>query len=211
MPTLLKTGDYIKMIEINYTNHYFNLSREKLLEVLKNKLSNFRFNHVLRVEQKALELATRYQYENIEQVSIAALVHDYAKEFDDELFINKIKDKALDPDLLNWGNMIWHGVVGAEFIHDDLKITDEDILNAVRHHTVGATYMTLLDKIIYMADYIEDGRDFPEVAKVREITFKNIDEGVAWQTLHTIEYLLNKKVPIYPQTINTYNVWVAKK
>lgn len=199
------------MIEIKYSQRYFDLSRTELLTILKGTLSEFRFQHVLRVEQKALELAAKFQYQNLEKVSITALVHDYSKEFTDDKFIKKIKDKALDADLLNWGNMIWHGIVGAEFIHDDLKITDEDILNAVRRHTVGAQYMTLLDKIIYMADYIEDGRDFPKVNEVREITFKNIDEGVAWQTLNTIKYLLDKKVPIYPQTLSTYNKWVAKK
>ena len=199
------------MIEIKYSQRYFDLSRTELLTILKGTLSEFRYQHVLRVEQKALELAAKFQYQNLEKVSITALVHDYSKEFTDDKFIKKIKDKALDADLLNWGNMIWHGIVGAEFIHDDLKITDEDILNAVRRHTVGAQYMTLLDKIIYMADYIEDGRDFPKVNEVREITFKNIDEGVAWQTLNTIKYLLDKKVPIYPQTLSTYNKWVAKK
>ena len=78
---------------------------------------------------------------------IAGPVHDYAKEKTDEQFIEKIKAKKLDSDLLNWGNFIWHGVVGAEFIKDELKITDEEILNAVRRHAGGSSLeMTTLDQ-----------------------------------------------------------------
>jgi predicted HD superfamily hydrolase involved in NAD metabolism len=166
---------------------------------------------VLRVEAKALELAEHFAVADLEQVSVAALVHDYAKERSEDDFEAKIIEKNLDPDLLNWGNAIWHGVVGAEMIHDELQITDEDILNAVRRHTTGDVFMTTLDKLVYMADYIEDGRDFPGVDEVRQTTLANLDAGVAWQTAHTLNYLMAKQAVIYPKTILTYNAWVAQK
>ncbi|QBO36767.1 HD domain-containing protein [Periweissella cryptocerci] len=197
--------------KIEYSNRYFAGNHEALVAKLRGALSDFRFEHVLRVEAKALEFAEHLGVKDFEQVSVAALVHDYAKERSAEEFQQVIVAKHLDPDLLNWGNAIWHGVVGAEMIHDELQVTDEDILNAVRRHTTGDVFMTTLDKIIYMADYIEDGRDFPGVDEVREVTFNNIDEGVAWQTGHTLNYLMAKQALIYPKTILTYNAWVAQK
>ena len=121
-----------------------------------------------------------------------------------------IKAKGLAPDLLNWNNFIWHGVVGAEIIKDELKITDDTILNAVRHHTVGAPQMSTLDQIVYVADFIEAGRDFPGVSEAREIAAKDLTAAVSFETKHTLLYLLNGNKTIYPAAILTYNAYVAK-
>src|SRR5699024_7290016 len=115
-----------------------------------------------------------------------------------------------DPDLLNWGNFIWHGEVGAEIIQDELKITDEEILNAVRCHTIGAVQMTTLDKIVYVADYVEPGRDFPGANYAREVAFADLDDGVRYETQHTLQYLLENNQKIYPAAILTYNQWNAE-
>lgn len=194
-----------------YQIHYFPGTRDELVTILRETLSDFRLQHILRVENKALKLAQHYNFQDLERVSVAALVHDYAKERADEDFREVIFDKKLNQDLLNWGNYVWHGFVGAELIHDELKITDEDILNAVRRHTTGASYMTMLDKIIFMADYIEDGRDFEGIEEVRDLTFNNIDDAIIWQLSHTLQYLVTKKTSIHPQTVLTYNAFIAKK
>lgn len=198
------------MKKINYQKHYYNGTRDELITILAEALSESRFQHVLRVEAKALELAENFAVTDLEKVSVAALVHDYAKERSDKEFKQVIVDKHLDQDLLNWGNYVWHGIVGAEMVHDELEITDEDILNAMRRHTTGAPFMTIFDKLIFMADYIEDGRDFPGVEEVRTVTFKDLDAGVVWQVVHTLTYLLGKQTSIHPQTIKTYNAFVAK-
>ena len=166
-----------------------------------------RFEHVLRVEQTAIKLA-RANGVDVEKASIAGLCHDYAKQRPDQDFIDEIHRKGLNPDLLNYGNAIWHGVVGAELIKDELGIWDEDILNAVRHHTTGAAVMSPLEQVVYMADYIEPGRDFPEVYRAREITAKDLGAGVAYQTKQTLEYLVKRNSPVYPTTLDTYNAWV---
>ena len=116
----------------------------------------------------------------------------------------------MDPDLLNWGNFIWHGEVGAEIIQDELKITDEEILNAVRRHTIGAVQMTTLDKIVYVADYVEPGRDFPGANYAREVAFADLDDGMRYETQHTLQYLLENNKKIYPAAILTYNQWNAE-
>ena len=195
--------------ELVYNKSYISMTRSELIDRLKRALKDKRFQHVLRVEETAIELAAQYGVD-IEKASIAGLCHDYAKQRPDEDFIAEIKKKGLNPLLLDYGNAIWHGVVGAELIKDELGIWDEDILNAVRHHTTGAPVMTKLEQVIYMADYIEPGRDFEGVKKARVITAANLQAGVAYQTKHTLAYLIENGKPVYPKTIDTYNAWVPQ-
>lgn len=185
------------------------MTRSELIDHLEKALKDKRFQHVLRVEETAVKLAEQYGVD-VEKASIAGLCHDYAKQRPDEDFIAEIKKKGLNPLLLDYGNAIWHGVVGAELIKDELGIWDEDILNAVRHHTTGAPVMTKLEQVIYMADYIEPGRDFVGVKKARVITAANLQAGVAYQTKHTLAYLIENGKPVYSKTIDTYNAWVPQ-
>jgi predicted HD superfamily hydrolase involved in NAD metabolism len=195
--------------ELVYNKSYIPMTRSELIDRLKKALKDKRFQHVLRVEETAIKLAEQYGVD-VEKASIAGLCHDYAKQRSDEDFIAEIKKKRLNPLLLDYGNAIWHGVVGAELIKDELGIWDEDILNAVRHHTTGAPVMTKLEQVIYMADYIEPGRDFTGVKKARVITAANLQAGVAYQTKHTLAYLIENGKPVYPKTIDTYNAWVPQ-
>lgn len=180
------------------------------MQEVQMHMSEKRFKHVLGVEEAAVALAEKYGA-SPEKASIAALTHDYAKERPDEEFQLVIRRDGFDLDLLNWNNAIWHGIVGADFVQRELGIDDEEILNAIRLHTTGAAEMTLLDKIIYVADYIEPGRDFPGVKEAREIAMTDLDGAVAYETKHTLAHLIETEKPIYPKTIETYNRWVAGK
>ena len=195
--------------QLTYHEQIVPFSRAELVEKLREALSDSRFSHVLRVEQTAIELAG-LNHVDPERASIAGLVHDYAKQRPDEDFIKAIHHYQLDPDLVNWNNAIWHGLVGAELIKAELGIADEDILDAVRYHTTGNRYMTKLAQIIYMADYIEPARDFDGVEKARLLTSQNLELAVAYQTKHTLLYLLENNQRIYPKTIDTYNAWVPQ-
>lgn len=173
-------------------------------------LSEKRYQHCLRVSEYAVKLAQQNQV-NIRQAQIAGLVHDYAKERPDSDFITVINQKRLDPDLLNWGNAVWHGVVGAEMIHDELGITDPEILQAVRDHTTGAGVdMSRLSQVVFMADYLEMGRDFPGVQEARQVTDENLGQGVRFQIQHTLAYLIERTLPIYPKSLTTYNYWIRQ-
>ena len=198
------------MTEIEYQKHYYPGSRSELVKKLKDSLNKqSRFEHCLRVEQTAIQLA-KLNHEDVEKAAVAGLIHDYAKERSAEEFKRVIIAKKMDPDLLNWGNFIWHGEVGAEIIQDELKITDEEILNAVRRHTIGAVQMTTLDNIVYVADYVEPERDFPGANYAREVAFADLDDGVRYETQHTLQYLLENNQKIYPAAILTYNQWNAE-
>lgn len=193
---------------VEYQKHYYAGSRKELIAKVKEQVSEKRFKHILGVEQAALELAQANDYE-LEKASVAALVHDYAKERSEAEFKALIVQTGLEQDLLNWNNFIWHGVVGAEIIKKELKITDEEILNAVRRHTVGAKEMTTLDQIVYVADYIEPGRDFPGVDQARQLAAESLRAAVEFETKHTLLYLMNNNKTIYPAAILTYNAYVA--
>ncbi|EHO50927.1 bis(5'-nucleosyl)-tetraphosphatase (symmetrical) YqeK [Lentilactobacillus kisonensis] len=193
-------NDQLSSAELPFT-------RDQLVQKLKDALTDSRFHHVLRVEQTAMDLA-KTNHVDVKRAGIAGLVHDYAKQRPDADFIQAIKHYHLDPELLNYGNAIWHGVVGWLFVKNELRISDIEILNAVRYHTVGHEYMTPLEQIVYMADYIEPGRDFPGVDEARQLTFDNLKLGVAYQTKQTLAYLVENNKPVFPQTIATYNSWV---
>ncbi|MEK1478867.1 HD domain-containing protein [Limosilactobacillus fermentum] len=193
--------------ELEYHQQLLPLSRAELVDKLRHAMKKKRFDHVLRVEETAIELAKENGVD-LELASIAALCHDYAKQRPNQDFIATIKEKHLDPVLLNYGNAIWHGVVGAELVADELGCHDQRILDAVRQHTVGAPYMTKLAQIVYMADYIEPGRDFEGVELARQVTHQSLAKGVALQTKQTLMYLVSTGKPVYPTTLATYNAWV---
>ncbi|WP_225420416.1 bis(5'-nucleosyl)-tetraphosphatase (symmetrical) YqeK [Lapidilactobacillus bayanensis] len=180
-------------------------TREELVAALHEHLSDQRAAHCLRVEQQAMAIA----YEvgaDVTKAGIAGLLHDYAKERSNAEFVALIKQEHLDPDLLNYGNAIWHGVVGRYFIEQELHIYDEAILQAVARHTVGDPEMTTLDKIIFVADFVEPGRDFPGVNEARAALKISLAAAVAYELQHTILYLVEKQVKIFPRTFETYNV-----
>ncbi|MFD0896174.1 bis(5'-nucleosyl)-tetraphosphatase (symmetrical) YqeK [Loigolactobacillus binensis] len=186
------------------------LTRAELLTRISEQLSASRFAHVQRVEQTAIKLAKKYGAD-VQRASIAGLVHDYAKQRPDQEFKRIIRQQQLDPDLLTANNGIWHGVVGAYLVEQELGIHDTQILNAVRRHTIGAVEMTALDKIIFVADFIEPGRDFPGIEQARAAANESLDAGVRFEISNTLKFLLAKQVNIYPKTIDTYNAWVAGK
>ncbi|PWG01024.1 bis(5'-nucleosyl)-tetraphosphatase (symmetrical) YqeK [Levilactobacillus bambusae] len=195
--------------DLVYHEHLTPYTREELVEKIHTQLKKPRFEHVLRVEQVAMELAKENDAD-VERASIAGLCHDYAKQRPDADFITAIKAYHMDPDLLNYGNAIWHGLVGAELVRRELLIDDEEILNAIRYHTTGAPYMTTLEQIIYMADYIDPKRDFDGVEQARQLSHEDLPKAVAYQTKRTLAYLIAKNAPVYPATLTTYNAWVPQ-
>lgn len=197
------------MNSLEYRKNYYSGTRLELLNNVQTALSDYRYQHVLRVETMALKLAETWQVDP-EIVSVAALVHDYTKERSDDDFIEAIQKYHLSTSLISWGNNIWHGVVGAEIIQSELGISEPIILDAVRQHTTGAEEMTLVSQIIFMADYIESARSFPGIDEVRALAFTDLAASVGWQAQHTLEYLIKNKQRVFPLSLLTYNTWSTK-
>ena len=194
------------MNDLFFKKTYSTLSSAEIVAKEKSNMTEDRFEHCIGVSKTAKKLAELNQYDE-DKAALAGFIHDYAKQVSVEEYREVIKTKGFDQDLLNWNRSIWHGIVGTYFIQRDLKITDSEILTAVRRHTTADVEMTTLDKIVFMADYIEPGRSFPGVEEARKITYANLDKGVGYQLAHTLEFLIEKRNKIYPRTLDAYNVW----
>jgi len=199
----------MKRNEITYTNKYTDLSRDSIINRVSGALSEKRFSHVLRVEQKAIELAEIYEA-NIEKISIAALTHDFAKEQPDQEMRDTIISENMDLELLNYGNNIWHGPVGAVLVEKQLRVSDDEILEAIKNHTIGSPSMGMVEKIIYVADYTEPSRNFEQAETARQKSKESLDQAVSYITRQTIKQLVENKEKIYPMAIETYNAWSTK-
>ena len=162
----------------------------ELKEIVKSKMSLKRFTHTLGVVEMSEKLA-KIHNADIEKCKVAALLHDICKEMDMEYIKNICKNNFMnelsEEDLEN--NEILHGFAGAYYVRNELGIDDKEILSAIKYHTVGAENMTLVEKIVYIADAIEYGRNYPSVAEIREETFKNLDKGILMEIEHKERYL----------------------
>ena len=198
------------MTDLFFKETYSPLSSDEIIAKEKANMDNKRFQHCVRVSETSRKLAKLNDYDE-DKAALAGFVHDYAKQVPVEEYRKVIKNEGFDQDLLNWNRAIWHGIVGTYFIKRDLKITDPGILKAVWLHTTADKEMTTLDKIVFMADFIEPGRDFPGVEEARKITYANLDAGVGYQLAHTLEFLIEQRNKIYPRSLEAYNVWSVNK
>lgn len=193
--------------EISYKENLIQVSREELLDRAQARLSKKRFRHLVGVEETAVHLAERYG-EDKERASIAALLHDYAKEASPEELQAFADHPDYDPDWPEAGNAIWHGPLAVLMAKRDLGLDDHLIEQAVWNHTLGSLAWTRLDKILYIADYIEPNRDFPGVKGARKAAEKSLDRAVDYKIRHSLMHLLESRQTIHPQTIAVYNQWV---
>lgn len=194
--------------DIVYDKSWIPYTREELLAKIEKSMSPRRFNHVLGVEKTAIELAEKYGGD-VNMASLAALVHDYAKERSDLVFFDLIRANERFRPLISFGNNIWHSILGAELVRYELDVHNEEVLHAVQVHTTGAPRMSLLDKILFVADYIEPGRKFSGVKTARLLAEDDLNAAVAYELKHTLLHLIELNQPVYPLTIEAYNKWVA--
>lgn len=170
---------------------------------LSNKLSKKRFIHTLGVVNSAMYLAKKYGA-NIEDAHLAALLHDCAKEIPLLKMRDLVADLPCDQDMLHSGALL-HGLAGMVLANTQYGVTNPDILEAIRVHTTGKENMSKLDKIIFLADYIEPNRKFPGVNDIRLAAEQSLDAGVLCGFDMTIRHLIDSGDSIYPLTILSRN------
>lgn len=180
------------------------MNRNEALQLVKAQLTEKRYVHTLGVAESAVELAERYGAD-VKKAELAAIFHDYAKFRPKEEMKQIIMEQNITKDLLEYHSELWHAPVGAYLVEQEAGITDQEILDAIAYHTSGRIGMTLLDKVVYLADYIEPGRSFPGVEEVRKLAEQNLDAAVIQAVRNTINFLMMKKQVIYPATFHTYN------
>jgi predicted HD superfamily hydrolase involved in NAD metabolism len=175
-----------------------------LQQATKKQLTPARWEHTLGVAQTAMKLAEREGVDP-KKAEIAAILHDYCKFWSADELTAWIKKYHLPLDLLDYNKELWHAPVGAEVARVDFGITDEDILNAIRYHTSGRPRMSKLEKIIYLADYIEPGRRFPGVDEVRELADIDLDQALLQAMSNSIIFLIERQQKVYPLTLQARN------
>ncbi|WP_100406724.1 bis(5'-nucleosyl)-tetraphosphatase (symmetrical) YqeK [Bacillus solitudinis] len=180
------------------------MERSKALEIVKPHLTAHRYEHTLGVIETAVELAERVGV-NKQKAELAAVFHDYAKFRDKNEMRQLVKESLPDKLILEYGSELLHAPCGAYYVEHEVGITDKETLDAIKYHTTGRPGMTLLDKVLYLADYIEPGRDFPGVAEVRELAKTSIDEAIIQALNNTMIFLLKRRQQIFPETLATYN------
>jgi predicted HD superfamily hydrolase involved in NAD metabolism len=185
------------------------MEREKALQLVKKQLTEHRYNHTIGVMETAIKLAEKYG-SDMKKAELAAIFHDYAKFRPKDEMRQIIIEQNMPPLLLDYNNELWHAPVGAYLAEKEAGIEDEEVLDAIRYHTSGRVDMTVLDKIIYLADYIEPGRHFPGVDEVREMAGESLDNALLQSMKNTIQFLMKKNQPVFPDTFHAYNSMVKK-
>lgn len=186
-----------------------NEKRAFIIASLEQQMSKKRLDHVLRVEQKALELASRYGVDAT-ACQLAALLHDLTKEWSMEQYEIIVRKYNLPSEMLQFGSEILHGPVAACLIEEWFDVDDSRVKEAVACHTIGAVQMDDVAKVLFVADYIEDARVFNGVEKARELAKESLDAVIVYKLKQTIAYLTQKQLPVYPETVVTYNAWITK-
>lgn len=181
---------------------------EVIKKDLRERLSEKRYEHCLRVADVARELAGIYEVD-LEKAYLAGLVHDIAKEFsveENQYYINKYGLPIIEEEF----KRIEHSFVGAVYLKEMYDL-DDDILEAVRVHTVGSMKMSLLDKIVFVADKIEPNKDYLGIEEERRLARIDIDEALIMCLENNYKKLLSSNKRMYPLTVDVINYYRNNK
>lgn len=190
-------------------------SIDEIKNYLKENLSSERYFHTLGVMEEAIELAKRYNAD-IKKAEIAGLLHDNAKCMTKEDLRKFISENLPDLDkneLKNYKTL--HAPVGAYFAKEKFKISDPEIISAIRWHTLGRVNMTLLEKIVFLADKIEKNtRDIEYRNQIIKILDENegelgLNKALFRCFIETVKSLAERKLYICTATIDVYN-WLLE-
>lgn len=178
---------------------------------LKEMISEKRYRHTLEVASTAEKLGEHYRV-SPEKLRLAALLHDIVKEQNLEV-LNELCSHGKFKELKGFqdSNEILHGFAAAEFAKERYGIKDDEILNGIRYHTIGRKNMDLFQKIIYLADAIEPGREYGAVEKIRELAFSDIDEALLYEINRKIEYLIKTDRIIHLNALKMRNGLLKKR
>lgn len=163
------------------------MNTDSINSYIEKNFSEKRKAHTEGVRKTAVMLAKKYGADP-EKAELAALFHDMYRGVSEDVLNYYVKHLDLDKKYLNNCNLA-HGKIAAIIMKRDYGIEDEDIINAVSYHTTGRPGMTLLEKIIYIADAIEPNRNYPGVESLREAAERDLDEACLLSLTRTIEYV----------------------
>lgn len=175
---------------------------------LKKKMDPLRYEHTLGVAYTAMCLAMKYG-EDLYKAEMAGLLHDCAKCYPNEVQLAKCEKYNISITEVEKQNpSLIHAKLGAFLAMNKYGVTDMDIINAILNHTTGKPAMTQLEKIVFVADYIEPRRDkAPNLAMIRRLAFEELDRAVCIILKSTLDYLKTREVVIDDMTVRTYEFY----
>lgn len=181
------------------------LDMNLIMRYLKNSISPERYIHSINVSTTAKKLAEFYHYDS-SKAETAGLVHDCARDIDRSLQVKYLAEEGINADDLTLSvKELLHGPAAVHICRSVFGIEDEEILMAVRYHTTGREDMSLLEKIIYLSDFIEPGRSFDGVEELRRLAFEDLDRALLLAFNLSIKYILSMNGLIQMNTILSRN------
>ncbi|WP_091657784.1 bis(5'-nucleosyl)-tetraphosphatase (symmetrical) YqeK [Alteribacillus iranensis] len=180
------------------------MDQKTALKLVKPHLTNKRYIHTVGVMNTAVNLAHRYEV-NTNKAKMAAIFHDYAKYRSVEEMREIIQKNGWDERFIQFNNELLHAPAGSYLVEKEIGIKDSEILSAIFWHTTGKANMDPLEKVIFLADYIEPNRNFPGVKEVREQAEVDLDRAVLMALHNTVLFLMSKEEPVFPETLHAYN------
>lgn len=176
------------------------------IKIAQMLLPEKRMKHVLGVAETAQSLAKKY-HADTQKAGVAAILHDIAKYQSIDEMRDILRSTSGYEHYLNANVEIWHAPVGAILAKEKFGVLDEDILNAIQFHTTGRPNMSTLEKIVFVADFIEPGRTHEVCKKCAELAKVSLEKAVAFECKCTIEFLQNKNENIHEDTIKTFEFY----
>lgn len=174
-------------------------------KIIKAKMGEYRYIHSVNVSKEAVRLARLYGCDE-EKAAVAGMLHDITKELPKEEQLQIMLDSGIIlSDIEKESSKVWHGLSGSLYIKQQLNIDDEDILNAVRYHTTGRAGMSLLEKIIFVADFTSEERTYNGVATMRKKAKKSLEEAMLYGLKFTLKDLSKRELTIHPNALACYN------
>ncbi len=197
-----------------YANYLFmdksKINYERFDKVLKARMSDKRYIHSFNVSTEAQKLAKKYGAD-VEKARLAGILHDITKETsgNEQLKIIENSNIILN-DVERPSPKLWHAIAGAAFVRDVMGIDDEDVFNAIRYHTSGRANMSILEKCVFIADFIGAERDYDGVDEMRALSGKSLEEAMAFGLSFSISDLAKRHCAIDPNSLACYNEVVIK-
>ena len=182
---------------------------KKMREDILSRLEGYRYTHTLGCEKAAMWLGEKYG-EDPKKCSLAAVLHDITKRLsrEEQLYLcDKYGIIPCDVEKIEWKML--HGRTAAAIARDVYKIP-EDVAHAIEYHTTGCEHMTTLDKIVYLADFIEETRDFKGVEPARALAKKDIDKALLYCFDFSLSDLIERGKLIHKDTMQARN-WLIKQ
>lgn len=190
---------------------YTGMTLKEMDNKLKMSIESERYIHSIGVMKSALELAEIYGVEK-DKAAIAGLLHDCAKDLKNKDLYETIKGNLYSKtdEIMEKQPRLLHGPIGAHIAKNHYDVTDKQILNAIKYHTTGKENMNILEKIIFISDYIEVGRNFTGVEIIRKWVKKDLDKAILIALDITIKEVINKGELLHPATVKARNYLILR-